>query len=183
MKDKKQKLAISFVVILLIVTIYTGLLKPFIQNQKKENAGNLSSEKILVPDFRFTDEEGNTVNFDDFKGKPIVINFWGIWCKFCVMEMGDFNSIVEDYEDDVNFIFLHVANSPNTTNESVLEFLDKKGFDNITTHFDSLGEGTYMFGINSFPTTVYIDKDGYIFDAKFGMTNYDSSKIIIDEML
>ncbi len=183
MKEKKQKLAIGFVVILLIIAIYTGLLKPFIKNQNKENTGNLNSEKIFVPDFRFTDEEGNTLNFNDFKGKPIVINFWGTWCKFCVMEMGDFNNLVEDYKDDVNFIFLHVANNPKTTNESVLEFLNEKDFDNIKTYFDSLAEGTYMFGINSFPTTIYIDKDGYIFDAIFGITNYDKTKIIIDQML
>jgi len=40
-----------------------------------------------------------------------------------------------------------------------------------------------MFGINSFPTTVYVDSEGYLYDATIGLTNYDDLKAVLDSML
>lgn len=183
MKNNKQKIAIAFVAILLIFTVYTGLVKPYMENKEKENIGNTQNEVIPVPNFQFTDSEGNTVDFEDFKGKPTVINFWGTWCNFCVIEMKDFNNLIADYGEDVNFLFLHVPNTAKENVEGVLQFLEDKEFDNITTHFDTLGQGTYMFGINSFPTTIFVDKDGNLFGGIRGLTNYDKVESVLESML
>ena len=69
------------------------------------------------------------------------------------------------------------------TVDVVEKFLAEEGYTNITSHYDSFGEGCYMFGLNSFPVTIYVDKDGYLFDAAIGMTNYDDIKAIVDSML
>ena len=184
MKTTKQKFAIGLLAVLLIITVYTGLIKPYIKNKDTGHINsNASSEEVRIPNFQFADREGNTVDFDSFRGKPTVINFWGTWCGFCVMEMRDFNEVVEEYGDDVNFLFLHVANSADTTVESVLSFLSERELDNITTHFDDYGHGTYVFGINSFPTTVYADAEGNLYNAKLGLTNKDQVTKVLDEML
>ncbi len=187
MKDKRQKLAILSVGILLVFSVITGLVKPYIQNKDKDTVGqnNPGQEKVFVPNFQFTDKNGNTVDFDNFKGKPVVINFWGTWCPWCIHEMGDFDKAVGEYKEDVNFIFLDVANGPDETVEKVEKYLTDNNYDNITTYYDTLGYngGVYMFGINSFPTTVYIDREGALYDAAIGATNYEKIKTVLDSML
>ena len=49
------------------------------------------SNKISAPDFTVTDVDGNNVKLSDFKGKPVVLNFWATWCYYCKLEMPDFN--------------------------------------------------------------------------------------------
>ena len=186
MNNKKQKIAIFSVTALLVFSIFTGLVQPYLKNKGKDtvNTGRLQQEeKITVPNFQFTDGDGNTVNFDDFKGKPVVINFWGTWCPWCVEEMDDFNTLVGEYGDKANFLFLDVPNGEDETPENVKNFLKDNGYDNITSHYDSMLEGCYMFGLNSFPVTVYVDSEGYLYDATIGMTNYDTVKEIVDAML
>ena len=185
MNNKKQKIAIASVLVLLVFSIISGLVQPYLQNKNNDAIGPgrlQQEEKLAVPDFRFTDGDGNTVHFDDFKGKPVVMNFWGTWCPYCVMEMDDFNKLVGEYGNKVNFLFLDVPGEGETV-DVVEKFLADEGYTNITSHYDSLGEGCYMFGLNSFPVTVYVDKDGYLFDAAIGMTNYDDIKAIVDSML
>ena len=186
MKNNKQKIAIICVVALLVFSVISGLVLPYMKNRDidtvdRDNDGT-QTERVAVPNFEFMDRDGNTVDFDSFKGKPVVINFWGTWCPYCVLEMGDFNKIAGEYKDDVNFLFLDVANSEEETVEKVEEYLADNGYDNIVSYFDNPGYGIYMFGINSFPTTVYVDSEGYLYDATIGMTNYDDIKTVLDSM-
>lgn len=182
MKNTKQKIALLSLAVLMVVAIVGGLIKPYIQNKDKGISSD-SDGRLNIPNFQYTDRRGETVDFDSLRGKPIVINFWGTWCGWCVEEMADFNQLVKDYGDDVNFLFLNVANSKSETTQDVLDFLRENGYDAITTHFDSMGEGIYMFGINSFPTTIYADSEGNLYDAAIGLTDYDSAKKVIESML
>ncbi len=186
MNNKKQKIAMFSVMALLVFSIISGLVLPYMRNRDNDTIGPgrlQQEEKIAVPNFQFTDAEGNTVDFDDFKGKPIVMNFWGTWCPWCVEEMGDFNKLAGEYGDKVNFLFLDVPNGSDETPDKVKKYLSDNGYDNITSYYDSMTQGCYMFGLNSFPTTVYVDKDGYLFDAAIGLTNYDAVKEIVDSMI
>lgn len=182
MKNIRQKIALLSLALLMVVAIVGGLVKPYLSN-----SGNSVSQRedgrLIIPNFQFYDRRGNIVDFDSFRGKPIVINFWGTWCTWCVQEMSDFNKLAEEYGDKVNFLFLNVANSADETEADVEKFLADNGYDAITSYFDKAGQGTYVFGINSFPTTVFADSDGGLFDASVGLTEYDSAKRVIDKML
>lgn len=51
-------------------------------------------------DLKLRDMNGAEVNLADFKGKPLLINFWATWCPPCLEEIPYFVELVDQYKDD-----------------------------------------------------------------------------------
>jgi len=54
----------------------------------------------LTPDFEIKYADGKIVRLSDFKGRPVMVNFWATWCKFCEREMPAIQQAYEKYKDD-----------------------------------------------------------------------------------
>lgn len=49
-------------------------------------------------DFTLKDMNGQDVRLADFKGRPLVVNFWATWCGPCKHEIPAFVELVEKYK-------------------------------------------------------------------------------------
>jgi thiol-disulfide isomerase/thioredoxin len=57
-----------------------------------------------------TSETGRTIHFIDFLGKPVFVNFWGVWCPPCMLEMPSLRNMQNLLGNDVNKIeFLFIS--------------------------------------------------------------------------
>jgi thiol-disulfide isomerase/thioredoxin len=45
------------------------------------------------------DSNGNTVNFADYQGKWLIINYWATWCKPCYKEIPALNAFYAAHKD------------------------------------------------------------------------------------
>jgi thiol-disulfide isomerase/thioredoxin len=52
-----------------------------------------------APGFTLTDLEGKKVSLAEFKGKPVLVNFWATWCGPCQLEMPWFQEFAAKYKD------------------------------------------------------------------------------------
>lgn len=59
------------------------------------------SELIGKPvlDFSATDLDGNPISLQDYRGKVVLLDFWGVWCGFCIREMPNVKSVYDTYKD------------------------------------------------------------------------------------
>lgn len=43
------------------------------------------AREAFAPDFSFTSKQGEFISLEDLKGKTVLLDFWGTWCKPCLM--------------------------------------------------------------------------------------------------
>jgi thiol-disulfide isomerase/thioredoxin len=123
-----------------------------------------------APDFIVIDETNNEISLSQFIGKPVVLNFWASWCPPCKDEMPDFNKVFEESGDEIVFMMVNLTDGVRETKEKSLQYVADEGFA-FPIFFDTKGEAANIYGITSIPTTIFIDKDGYIVAAAQGAIN------------
>lgn len=141
------------------------------QSSQQDGQGE-SEQDFSAPDFTVLDYDGNEVNLSDFKGKPVVINFWATWCHYCKVEMPDFNEAFKKYPD-IEFLMINATDGYQETIESAKKYIEDEGFD-FNIYFDTEFEAVNAYYVNSYPTTFFIDKDGKLVTYANGMLDYES---------
>ena len=128
-----------------------------------------SSEKpkTKAPDFTVLDAGGKPVKFSSMFGKPIVLNFWASWCPPCKAEMPEFNKVFQELGDNVQFIMVNMTDGQRETVAAGTKYVSDQKF-SFPVFFDTKQEAAYTYGIQSIPTTLFIDKDGYIITGAQG---------------
>ena len=179
MKDKKWVgLGIILFAFLIVGAsiLYNGL-KDKIEDNSFYLEGDNSEEKLndktedkqdRAPEFAMTDRDGNEVNFSDFAGKPIVLNFWASWCGPCQMEMPDFEKMYQMYGQEVEFVMVNMTDGYQETFDSASSFITEKGY-TFPVYYDTKMEGAYSYQVYSLPMTFFIDATGDVVASNRGM--------------
>lgn len=138
--------------------------------QKKDR-----SQDIKAPDFTLATISGETFKLSDYRGKVVLLNFWGTWCPPCRKEIPDLVNLQEKYQRDGLEIVGITLNSGSASD--IKKFADKKNM-NYTILTDIKNNETqnvsYSYGqaigqpISSIPTTLIIDREGYIVNGFLG---------------
>jgi peroxiredoxin len=120
----------------------------------------------LAPDFQLQNLDGQTVSLSDFRGKPVLVNFWASWCGPCRVEMPFIQEIFEDEKwSDTGLVILAV--DIGESHSTVKEFMESNGL-SFTALLDINQDIALEYNIRAIPTTYLIDKDGIIRDMKIG---------------
>jgi thiol-disulfide isomerase/thioredoxin len=113
-----------------------------------------------MPNFSFTDFEGKTRSLSDFRGKYVLIDFWGVWCGDCIRE---FPALLEAYTKfhfrGLEILGLDWDEKP----EEAMEFLKKNKAAWPQARKDSiktLTEVTYR--VQEFPSSILLGPDGKV---------------------
>lgn len=139
------------------------------------------AEKIEAVDFSILDRDGNTVNLSDYYGKPIVLNFWASWCPPCKAEFPHFEDAYNELGGDVTFLMVDLTDGQRETVEKAKGFIEDNGY-TLPIYFDTTQEAAYIYGISSIPSTLFIDKDGYIRSGYRGAMDKKTLDAYIDSV-
>lgn len=116
-------------------------------------------EPVPAPDFTVYDLEGNAHALSDFRGKPVLLNFWASWCGPCTGEMPEIQSFYDSYGDQVHFLIVNLTDGSQETVESASAFIDRQGY-TFPVYYDTDMDGAMTYGVSSIPVTYFIDADG-----------------------
>lgn len=140
------------------------------------------AEKEAVPDFTVYDREGNPVKLSDFRGKPVILNFWASWCGPCTSEMPDLQAAYDIYGDQIHFLLVNLTDGSRETAESAGEFLDEQGY-TFPAYFDTDMDAAGAYGVNAIPVTYLVDAEGYLVAWTQGAMSEESVQKAVNLLL
>jgi len=111
-----------------------------------------------APLFGLTDLSGKVVSLSDFRGKPVLINFWASWCMPCLNEMPYIEEIYRERKSDNLVVLMINAKEPI---EVVSKFAKGKGY-TFTILLDSDGKANNAYQVFGLPSTYFIDTNGIV---------------------
>lgn len=137
-----------------------------------QNSQSSTSQPVsrfpLAQDCTLLDKDGKEVKLSDFRGKPIVVNFWATWCGYCKEEMPDFNKSYLNHSDEVVYLMINVQE----TKEQAQAYIKENGF-SFDVYYDTTGEAAAAFGVIAFPSTILINDEGGVIGKQMGLVSYE----------
>lgn len=118
----------------------------------------------LAPDFELKDYTGNSFKLSDYKGKPVLINFWATWCPPCRAEMPEIEAAYRKYQKD-GLVILGVNNRE--SDSTVKKYVEDGGFE-WPMPMDYDGRVIGLYGVAAYPTSFFVDKQGFIVATQIG---------------
>ncbi|MCL4298165.1 MAG: TlpA family protein disulfide reductase [Anaerolineae bacterium] len=132
-----------------------------------------------APDFALPTLDGETVRLSDFKGKPVLVNFWATWCGPCRSEFPDFQKAAVDNADEL--VIIGINNTTTDQKELVPGFLEEFGV-TFPIVLDETGETAKAYNILGLPTSIFIDRNGNVNEIFTGPVNKAYIEAKLSEM-
>jgi thiol-disulfide isomerase/thioredoxin len=116
-----------------------------------------------LPNVQITLLKGETKPLSAYRGKPLIIYFWGSWCPICKMSSPVIDALSKDYD-----VVTVAVNSG--SDEDIRRFMKKRGLDFPVVN-DEEGDLAGKFGVDTFPTTFIYNDKGSISFTDIGFTS------------
>jgi thiol-disulfide isomerase/thioredoxin len=147
-------------------------------NGKAASDGNSNSvtypagHRPLAPDITGTSLTGTAIKLSSYRGKTVVLNFWGSWCAPCRGEAGVLALLDKQYSaKGVAFLGDDVGDTP----ANALAFTRGVGISYPSINdqgYAVVAQLSRVVPVSDTPTTVVIDKTGHVAGTILGAVNY-----------
>ncbi|MDA0764473.1 MAG: TlpA disulfide reductase family protein [Proteobacteria bacterium] len=118
-----------------------------------------------------------TLKFNNFSKKNgYVINFWATWCVPCKKELPDLNLLhlkLKQHKIDVITVSID-----NKRIEEQMIFLSNNGASDLLSFFDKKMALYKALNLRGIPTTVLVDRNGYIISKHEGILEWGKPRVI-----
>jgi thiol-disulfide isomerase/thioredoxin len=133
---------------------------------QQQRSAKFTEDVIGKPllDFDFSALTGEKKKLSDFKGKVILLDFWGTWCGPCVAEIPNLIKVYNKYKS-LGFEIISVSSDlmmNSKTQDEFKLFVEQKNMDWTHTLDDKNQTIHRLYEISHWPTLYLIDKTGVI---------------------
>ena len=126
------------------------------------------SGRRRAPDFRLhqLDDPTRQLSLADFRGQPLVLNFWASWCGPCRKEMPGFESVASQLRGRVTFLGVNEQD----VRSGALDLVATTGV-RYPSVVDSGGILMTAYALRGLPDTVFISSAGEVVELHVGELN------------
>jgi thiol-disulfide isomerase/thioredoxin len=117
----------------------------------------------VAPDLAVQDPFQKTISLSDYRGQPVVVEFWSPTCGACLVMMKAWQEYALEHPDKMRFIGVGIAPYP----KNLAEFAEKLGV-SLPLGLDQLGITQERYQVNVTPTTFFIDRNGILKEIHIG---------------
>jgi len=139
-----------------------------------------------APGFTASTTDGGEIALDDYRGRVVLLDFWGAWCSPCRRSMPRLDEFAETY-GPAGLVVIIV--STDTSQQSSIEYLTDNGYDRFVSVWEPGGKSTPIaleYGVLGggpvgIPHSFLIDRQGVIRFA--GHPSRDLEEVMIEALL
>ncbi len=134
----------------------------------------------VAPDFSLETLTGETLRLSDFRGRPVLLNFWSSRCPPCRTEMPELRQVQEALGDRVVILAVNLLYQEDRL-EDVYAFVREQGL-KFPVLLDRDGRVVTDYRVVSLPTSFFIDAEGKIYLVQVGPMTRSFIESILREM-
>lgn len=116
--------------------------------------------EVNLETLQLTDLTERKININDYKNKPLVLNFWATWCKPCIHEFPDYEKAKQQFSEKI--IFIMISDEPI---EKIKKFKETNSY---TFIFLRSQKSLDQYGIFSRPSSYFFDSKGELISKEAG---------------
>lgn len=120
-------------------------------------------------DFRLESLNDGIVSLSDFIGTPVMVNFWATWCPPCRAEMPLIQELAAENQDDFIVLAINVGEDRPT----IESFVNSNHFYDLIFLLDPENTIASLYRVPGFPTSLFIDSEGFLRSAHIGELDRD----------
>jgi peroxiredoxin len=150
----------------LLAIIAVGLLHPGSTPTASSSTSTSSGAPVglqvgnAAPNFTLTTLDGKQVSLSDFRGKPVMLNFWYATCPGCLAEIpGMQRFYAVQQAAGKHFVILGVNNVDDA--QTAQQFAQQYGL-TYTLVMDNNQQVATLYNLTATPTSYFIDRQGVI---------------------
>ncbi|WP_255460959.1 TlpA family protein disulfide reductase [Edaphobacter albus] len=155
-----------------------------IPDRQQSEGGDEMAPKMRgkqAPQFSLTSLDGKKVSLADYKGRPVLVNFWATWCGPCKVEMPWFEQFRKQYAAQ-GFEILGLADDVDAGKDAIAKVVQKAGVTYPILLTDGKVQNAYG-GLDVLPMSFYIDRNGVIVEQTAGLGSKDQIEASIKKTI
>jgi thiol-disulfide isomerase/thioredoxin len=125
-----------------------------------------------APGFTLMTLDGKKVSMSDFKGRPVLVNFWGTYCGPCKVEMPWLEEFRTKYAAD-KLEVLGLVYDVEIGNETIGKEVKKLGVTYPILLTDPKVQAVYLSDSEVLPMSFYVNKNGVVVEETAGIGSKD----------
>ena len=134
---------------------YDSMKKRMEQERKQKE---MASGNTPAPNFTLEDVNGKMVSLSDFKGKWVILDFWGSWCGWCIKGFPELKEAYAKYKDRLEVIGIDCQEGK----EAWLKGVQKYELPWVNVYNPKDSNLTQEWGIQGYPTKAIVGPNGMI---------------------
>ncbi len=177
-KPKRRGLPGAWTLSAAVIIIF-GVVAFFLLRSAPDRSGSQRdrTNRAAAPQVTLVDFDGRPFTLAQYKGTPVVVNFWASWCPFCIAEMPDFEKVHQAVKDDVQFVGIDQRDDL----EAAKRLAKETGVTYRLVH-DPEGRAYDAIANGAMPTTAFIDADGNVIEVVGGQLSEEQLRERIFEL-
>ncbi len=166
---QNRKYPISIIVIAVIAVIFglsTAAIIVSTRGPQRDNAiivlPTMSVRRLSIdvaaPDFTLDTLDGKPVTLKEWRGKPVLVNFWASWCPPCLQETPDLVAAYKELGSD-SVTFIGIGTQDDT--DKLAKFTKDNNVPYLIVE-DPQGSVSDAYSVMGLPMTMLIDSTGIV---------------------
>jgi thiol-disulfide isomerase/thioredoxin len=150
-----------------IAMMFALFVSALMSAQQARSLQQTTNPQQTTPSLKLHDLKGAPHTLEDYRGKPVLLNFWATWCVPCAAEMPLLNEMQKQYQGKIVFIAASIDDED--MKPQIEAFIKKHQGEALTVIMGATLDSLDDFGVNQgMPGTVFIDAEGKIVDRITG---------------